>query len=524
MQKILEKMRNRAMSLVLMGALSSSAVVEAVGTLNIFQITQGYNDGPADVTFFVDNLEYFGFDFHNGKMAAVWMDNSGITTSTPPAPLPQFVFGSAQVNSPQDVVVGANVIVSKNLDLLQGEPALAIDRKNTNNMFLLGYNQHPETPPYYTVLSQGMLIASTNDAGKNWKTNFALQKNNFLPDSITPIPLGINNGDVQTRYDSFGNLYFTYFTTTISPSLFFVESRQFPNYMNLCVSTDHGKSFKVLYHADPTTLNDTATSYDFPLLAVGQDQVAMAGTFYSTNFSAPDGAQLFIIPVKGKGKFGSPTQIAFPKGSLFVNGDGYGTMAFSPSGGLLIAQTLGGGANLDLTQSCDTIWTSFLPKGSKAFPAETEVQPFRQVGIGWSAYPPQPYRHTWTSPHLDYVYNGHHYSRVYMVYIDNSNVPEGSCNYGGNTFFSSLPACPGFPFASPPCSQFPGWADTNVYVVYSDNDGATWSVPYTVFLKRTQIPVLCLELPSIKQQAISVWLGWMPSMILRTSRCKSLPL
>ncbi len=463
-----------ALSLALIST-SLCGTVEAAGALNIFRITDGYNDGPANPAG-IDNYEYFGFDFHNGKMAAVWMDDSAITTPNPPGAVPNFVFGSAQVNNPWDVVVGPNVLVSGDLNHMQGEPALAIDRKNTNNMFITGPNlEHPPA----SRTSVGMLLATSSDAGQSWTTNHELLKNNFMPDSKIPIPLGIVNGDVQSRFDTFGNLFMSHIAA-MAPTrdLANQQLRQFPYHGYLNVSCDEGKSFKTLLHIDPITLNETAAFIDFPELAVGRDQVAVAVASFNENFQGYT-ASLYILPVHGKGRFGDPRRIELPQGTTY--GNGYGTMAFSPAGGLLMAQT---DVGINGSQSCGVIFTSFLPRGANEFPSETTFQPFKNVGVGgFAQYPPQPSRPTWTHPRVDYVYNAHHYGRAYMAYIDNPFALEaGSCSFGGYFNFSTSTAVPtcnsAFPLAVDPAGC--PYADTNVYVVYSDDDGKSWSTPFPI--------------------------------------------
>lgn len=483
MQKTLIRMQ--MMSLMLLGAVSIPAVVDAeIGTLNVFQITQGYNDGPA-VPFDLDNLEYFGFDFHNGKMAACWEDNSGTITSTPPAPVPNIVFASVQVNSPWDVVVGPNVVVSKNLAIIQGEPELAIDRRDTNRISIVSQNIIP------TIVSTqgdaGCLVVSTTDNGKTWTTNFPLQKNNFQPDSKIPIPLGINNTDVRMKYDFHGNLLMSYLPC-FAPSFLAENTSQFPFFMYLCVSTDHGKSFKVVQQFNPQNVVPGAVGIDFDILAVGQDQVCIAGT----NFGPPPTFQPFqglfyIFPINGKGEFG-PSRLVMNPNSGY--GDGYGSMAFSPSGDLLVAQT-----NLEITssQSCSYIFTSFLPKGANAFPAETAFQPFKCVGVGTEAvYPPQPNRKTWTEPKVSYVYNGHHFGRAYMAYLDNPNVMSGSFSA------CSVTSC------------FNSNSDTNVYIVYSDDDGKTWSTPFAI--PKTSMNTRIMPHLAIDQTTGNIGVAWLDAV------------
>ena len=477
-------MKKQALGIGVLMAVCGTVV--AIEPLNVFQITAPgqYNNGPA-VPRGRDNREQFGFKFHNGKMAAVWMENSEQVSNPlpPPAVAPNFVFGSAQVNAPQDVIIGPNVIVSPSQATWQSEPDLAINPKDTNKILVVGDNRNDFTalPPAPFALMTGFRCATTQDGGTTWNTNTPLLNPYYFEDSKMPIPRGWESTEIRAAYDRHENLFISY-VSGFSPDGDSLGTTQYPLFLYLCVSTDNGKSFKVVEHKfNPRDINPDQIFYDFDELAIGLDQVGVSISNYFDGFASVTG-ELFIFPVTGKGKIGDATHITIPS-TLPNTGNGAGSMSFSPAGGLLVAQTAN--ATFQIDQSCDTIFTSFLPKGATTFPADTSFQLFKNVGVGgFATYPPQPNRNTWSQPKVNYVYNSHHYGRVYMAYLDNPNVPPGVCND-----FNS---------------------DTNVFVVYSDNDGKTWSAPFPI--PKTNTNTRIMPQISIDQTTGNIGVAWLDAV------------
>jgi hypothetical protein len=513
-------LKAQAICLMMLGA-----VYGAAGELKVFQITTGYNYGPA-VPRGNENIDNFGFAFHNGKMAAAWMENSEFVPPYPTcvdanctsgqSPV-LFKVASVQVNSPQDIIVGPNVVAAPaQPGFFQGQPYVTIDPNNTNRIAILGGNYLLNNGGT-NISSVGMTITTSNDGGKTWNVNTSLRNNINSEDSKIPIPIGaLEETDNRIQYDRFGNLYIAYLSG-FAPSFSTLSTNQFPLFGYLAVSTDHGKSFKVIQKFDPRNTLQGSTGYDFPELAVGFDQVAVGMTNYSPTAVAGD---FYIVPIKGLGKFGEPRLFQNPNG--FFTGNGYGAISFSPQGGLLIPQLL---LYLeDNFQSFDSIFTSFLPSGATTLPANRVYQPFRNIGVGGRAgYPPQQTRETggrgtWGQPHVAYVYNSRHYGRVYIAYLDNPRVPGWptamtSGNYGPcSTPFTNPPTPP--PVT---CSQFPFYAYTNVYIAYSDDDGATWSEPYAIPKKiryPKQNPAATRIMPSIAidQTTGNIGVAWLDAV------------
>jgi hypothetical protein len=444
--------------------------------LHIFQITQGYLYNPA-VLNGGDSHTSFGLAFHNKKMAVVWPDNSELV-STPdgaPARVPNAVFALVEVKSPTDLKVGPNIVVSKAAHSRQVDPFVVINPLNPNFMSILSANQNQAGA---NRGSHGWRFVSSKDSGKSWKTHTNLLSNDYEHDAKAPLPRSqFNLNDNDIRYDAFGNLYFAYEASFGVSRKAPDGTRDNPHFMYIAMSTDHGDTFRVLQKFDPRDIGTTYSLYNFPELAVGDDQVAVGATNYSgSDPGKPYTAEIFIFAVRGLGEFGPPRHVSNPNGPAV--GMGVGSMAFSPSGGLLVVHTANGAIDPQ-TQSADTIFTAFLPKGAEKFPDDTKYQAFRNVGVGGQAfYPLQSNRGTYIVPHIAYVYNEHHRGRVYMTYLDNPHVPgwptpKMDPSYGKK--------CPHFPDAVDVNSACdPGWADTNVYVSYSDDDGKTWAEPYAM--------------------------------------------
>ncbi len=425
--------------------------------LHIFQIAEFQSDGPATLPALgADFLEYFGFDFHDGKIGCVWADNSQLLVNHPPAPTSNLGYSSIQVNNPHDVIVSQNLVIAPHRFNFQGEPTLAIDKTNKNNISVCSFNVPLSfvNKPLGQIhqFSKGMLFANTSDGGETWVQNKSLARIFNPRNSKNKLPLGFDNGDFRLVYDSQGHLYITYLTI-FTHSIFdvFSVNRKHPLMGILAMSEDHGKTFEVQYVFNPIKLGKKQAAYDYPLLAAGDDQVVWLASVFnqgnvSTAASTQNPSQIFIFPKKKNGQLGDPVHIQNPEG---LKG-GYGSVAINPTGGILISQASFNGELGSTIQDHSTIWTSFIPKGAKKIPKDTQFQLFGDVNVGYFAtYPPQPDRKTWCQPRLAYVSHKKHFGRAYMVYVDNLD-PVNEPN------------------------------NTDIFIAFTDDDGQTWSEPFQI--------------------------------------------
>jgi hypothetical protein len=220
---------------------------------------------------------------------------------------------------------------------------------------------------------------STN-GGLTWSTS-----------NLSALPASI--GDVQTAWDSHGNLFLTRF----GPSLSIVVAR----------SADGGKTF-----TDVRTIS-VATSNDQPSIAVGANSVWVSFT-NAANQIVATGAQ--VTGLGAVGAFGA-LQVA-PGG-----GGDFGDVAVSPTGKVAVVyQNNGSGAGPD------TIKFNLNSTGlGGAFGAQSIVTA-TNVG-GFTPIPPQPSRTIDAEANLAWDQSGGvHTGRLYLVYVDRPSTSSNDTN------------------------------------------------------------------------------------------------
>ena len=294
------------------------------------------------------------------------------------------------------VTVGPNINITK-MTGNNAESTISINPTNTLNLF--------EDDTFSTVGHYSL------DGGTTWQTS-----------SMSGLPASI--GDVQTAWDTFGNLYLASLTKSHI-------------YVDVALSTNGGASF--------TNLTATPFSHrnaDQPSIAVGPGNspgtqsvwVSWTDTNGGSSAIEAAGAQ-----ATGLGAVGAFTTYAVPNS---VDGD-FGDVAVGPSGQVMVTYQYG----LSTTTGPDTIVTNTDSTGvGGTFGAAVTATP-TQVG-GHYPLPAQPSRTTDAEANLAWDRSGGpHNGRVYLVYTD----------------------------ANPANAN-----DTNILVRYSDNHGASWSSPVQV--------------------------------------------
>jgi hypothetical protein len=307
--------------------------------------------------------------------------------------------------------VPVNVDVSQR-HLNEAEEAIAVNPTNPNNIVILTNVGHKEAG-----LSAGMFLAVSYDRGATWTTRLVGNNDN----------LGDACCDPSLSFDEFGNLFVTY--------LYGAE-----NVVPIALSTDGGLTFNVIANiaAPPGTPAKKAPGDNRGLFRyVDQPTVTAAKGEVWVVFNA--GGPIFATgaPVSGLGQIG-----AFLPGQVVpgTNNCDYADVAIGPSGQVMQACTVAG---MSQGQGSGKIFVNLDPDGlgpaefgDSVFVVQTHVS-------GFDPIPAQPDRTVDDEPGLAWDRTGGpHDGRVYLVY----NAVQAK---GGN--------------------------DLDVFVRFSDDNGATWS-------------------------------------------------
>jgi hypothetical protein len=302
------------------------------------------------------------------------------------------------------VVPSANLVVGPNVDITQlkgneAETTISINPTNPKNLF---EDDTITTAGHYST-----------DGGVTWKAS----NMSALPSSL---------GDVQSTWDSFGNLFLTEFGANST--------------VILARSSDGGATFKDVR----TVITD---SVDQPSLAFGPSGVAgipeaiwVDAADPTTNSIVAAGAP--VMGLDNVGTFSAP--IVLPGSNYGANAPGnFGSIAVGPNG-----QVMANYQNITTIDGPDTINANLDPNGlgSLSFGNAFTITG-TNVG-GHAPIPAQPNRTIDAESNLAWDRSGGpHNGRVYLVYVDRPDVSS---------------------------------TNTNIYVRYSDNNGATWSAPVAV--------------------------------------------
>lgn len=292
------------------------------------------------------------------------------------------------------VSVGTNTNISK-MTGNQHESSISIDPTNSMRMFAAANRE-----------ASGNFVAYSQDGGSNWVGR-------ILGTAADRLPPG--GGDVQTAWDSYGNLFLTY----LNASNFEVE---------LVVSTDGGATFTALA---PLSLPFA----DQPSIAVGANSVWVSYTDSSSHLVAVG------APVTGLGSVGSFRSYTVPDS---FKGD-FGDIAVGPGGQVLVTYQYA----LANPAGPDSIVVNENPTGiNGTFGAAMTVTSTQVGGADFSV--PAQSNNLGIDAEANLAWDrsgGLHQGRVYLVY---TNAPS------------------------------PASSATDIYVQYSDDNGATWSGPVRV--------------------------------------------
>lgn len=296
--------------------------------------------------------------------------------------------------------------------LNESEEAIAVNPTNPNNMVIVTNIGHREAG-----LTAGMFAGVSFDGGHSWTRRLiGLGGSDVLGDACC---------DPSLAFDSYGNLFLTYLY-------------QAENVVPIALSTDGGISFQVIANiSQPPHTNGTKASGDNRGLFRFVDQptiTAGAGAVWLV-FNA--GGPMFATgaPVTGLGQVGSFFAGEVVPGS---NNCTYGDVAIGPAGQVMQVCTLTesgqGGGKVYVNLDPDGLGPAGF--GDRVFVTATHVG-------GYDFIPAQPDRSVDAEAGLAWDRTGGpHNGRVYLVYTQEQ--PNES-------------------------------DDLDIYVRYSDDNGATWS-------------------------------------------------
>jgi hypothetical protein len=296
-------------------------------------------------------------------------------------------------------------------------------------------------------LTAGMLEGVSFDGGVTWVTHLIGNNDN----------LGAACCDPTLSFDQYGNLFMSYLYQT-------------ENVVPVALSTDGGLTFNLIANiAAPPKGTPTKAAGDNRGLFRFVDQPTIttgAGAAWIV-FNAGGPIVATGAAVSGLGQVGSFALVAVVPGT---NNCTYGDVAIGPAGQVMNVCTLTesgqGGGKLFVSVDPDGLGPAGF--GSRVFVTDTHVG-------GFDFIPPQPDRSIDAEPGLAWDRTGgSHSGRVYLVYtLEQKNESD----------------------------------NTNVYVRYSDNQGASWSTPVRVNDDTTTnsqfLPKIALD-PSSGQIAV-VW-------------------
>lgn len=261
----------------------------------------------------------------------------------------------------------------------------------------------------------GMFLAVTFDGGKTWNRRIVGEGNDVFGDTCC---------DPSLSFDEYGNLFMTYIYNT---------ELQIP----VALSTDGGLTFKVIYNiAKPASSSGQPSSerrgffrfVDQPTIIAGRGEVWVTFNAGGPMFAA--GAR-----VTGLGKVGT-----FNAGEVApgTNNCTYGDIAIGPQGQVMqvcsLTESGQGGGKLFVNTDPDGLGPAGF--GDRVFVTDTHIG-------GFDFIPAQPDRSVDAEPGLAWDRSsGPHNGRVYLVYdLEQQNESDNN----------------------------------DVYVRYSDDNGATWS-------------------------------------------------
>jgi len=346
----------------------------------------------------------------------------------------------------------------------QSEPTIAIDPHNPNNLFVASNNEMRATAENSGV---GLFAAYSTDGGKTW-THSDLG-NHLIADGNDGLPLACC--DPRAVFDQFGNLFFVYLDSTKTKIV-------------LLLSTDGGKSFTEV--ATSAGFTD-AVRADQPSVAVGPGQNGSGGSVWVT-FAASSPLHLVAAgaPVTGLGAVGNFTPVAImPRpadspGSPIIGN--HGGIDIGPDGQVVVTYQDGtqteGPANIYVNLDPDGLGPEEFKSAVLVPPPTTPGEHATSTNVGGqlkvNAQNDSFGIDAKARPTYDRAPNSPHRGRLYLAYTDSAVVDSG---------------------------------DTDVFVRYSDDNGATWRAPVRVNDDQTAASQFWPSL-AVDQTSGNVALSW----------------
>jgi len=334
-----------------------------------------------------------------------------------------------------DITYGLTGTTAYNVSQLpdnQSETTIAVDPvvnpNDPNNLQVFAASNSDTTP-------SSLFAARSSNGGVTWTPS--TNSSGVLTSTGGLVPN--SGGDPKAVFDQFGNLFLTEMSSDNKSIL-------------VLMSADGGRTFTTIQQyasqGSATSISDDPehASVDQPSVAVGPGNQPGTGSVWVTYADIADNT-VFVAgaPVTGLGQVGS-FQLEDDISGAGQLGN-FGNIAVGPSGQVLVTWENFGNANPQ-----DAIMVSANPDGLKNsanFSTPLALSPVLPFSFP-DTITPQPFRGI--SPDIRLAWDrssGPHNGRVYLTYTD-----------------------------APDFTNFPN--DTDIFLRYSDNNGATWSAPVRV--------------------------------------------
>ena len=381
----------------------------------------------------IDFREYYGLQFFNGRISVVTIVNFQDDVTQPGISVFNQVDIHGQHLVPQVPIGPVDDLL--NFGLGTPEPTLAVNPLNPLNM-VAAVQYFVSTEDRFTFLSVSI------DGGLTWeKVNpFA-----FLPPPVPPRDF-FGSGDPRLIFDRFGNLFYI--------CVGFVGNVEAQDVVDLpaviILSTDGGFTWRlVLMVSSPeVTLPGEIPLLDYPEVATGPgsdpERTTALWAVFTPEILNPRivffDQIAFFVEMSGLG-------IIKQTGHKRIPGTGagrFGSVAIDSKGGALVTGIVNQSSLSSLSTGNSSIWITYNPCGIRGeFPPSVQWLVNSNVG-SLESFPVQPTRRTWAHP---MVIIDRFTDRFYLVYVD-----------------QPTPAVPN--------------ADTDIFLIYSDDKGCTWSQPW----------------------------------------------
>jgi hypothetical protein len=436
-------------------------------------IAQGQTDGTINESMFpilppqidsINNLEYFTVLFNAGAIYAAWGDNSPQIKNQFPSTDPYTRIAFAKLDQDGNYLIApinvGDIPVDQGPNLppdtnhrtgAQMEVTMAMDPTNPLRLNMASWSIDNTNDSDPCSSNNKAFYAFSEDGGVSWKV-----RDLFIQNFVPRLQLAALTGDHFMRYDAFGNLYYqalgAHYDTL--PFTGGVMSGNMVPLPDVYYSNNNGQIFTEIANLTPIHLDSVGLDYPEGTTSQESDgkfavfwflakQLANVEEAFETGDSFPQLAYAFKS--QGKNQFVSQHWMELPG---TTNG-GYGAMAAGKNGKARDVAVTGLPVKLNygaLFNSNGSIWFTHNAKGTSG--SFNDIKFFANTNIGFRAtIPPQPTRETWTQPNIAIDNN----NRWFVTYVD-SVAPT-----------TSLPT-----------------TQSDIWLIYSDDLGKSWSPPYKV--------------------------------------------